>query len=273
MRINKLTTAVRGVAALGREAFSADRHSFLIHCQSGFDQFLEAHLLPDSLDTGRTYWVATDEGGNIAGFAEFRREAEESYFLNHLCVHPSQQGRGLGRALIGAAIEEWEREAVLTLDVFSDAPAKQFYESLGFVHTQTRTWLIDNDPALRIASRAGTLINNAAEFFASMRTYGFGAMEVGGPSGRIGRVQITSGSVARIEAADSQGRLLLKNVAATVVPGLTTWVTIACIDSRTDAPDALVEATWVSERMQAKCRALRDQLNARDLLGTKAVKR
>ena len=69
-------------------------------------------------------WVA-DEGGRVVAFAAL--SADE---LEHLYVLPSEQGRGLGTALLGVA--KRERPAGFHFWVFQqNAGARRFYERHG----------------------------------------------------------------------------------------------------------------------------------------------
>lgn len=58
-------------------------------------------------------------------------------YLAELYVVPSQRGRGVGRALMHAAIREARREGAATMDIGVDEPdlaARRLYESLGFMN-------------------------------------------------------------------------------------------------------------------------------------------
>ncbi len=70
-------------------------------------------------------WLAEDAAGSLAGFIAFKPGAVE-----HLYVHPSQQGRGIGRALLQVAMDANDE---LKLWTFQDNDgARKFYERLGF---------------------------------------------------------------------------------------------------------------------------------------------
>jgi putative acetyltransferase len=81
--------------------------------------FFQDQVFPDS-----TIWLAED-GARLIGFSAVRRN-----WLDHLYVDPTWHGRGVGRALLTAAREEF---AELSLWVFqSNTQARRFYERQGF---------------------------------------------------------------------------------------------------------------------------------------------
>ncbi|MFE3856271.1 GNAT family N-acetyltransferase [Streptomyces griseorubiginosus] len=54
-----------------------------------------------------------------------------------ICVHPTHQGRGLGKRIMAALIEELERRAPVTayISLIADGPARFLYEKFGFADT------------------------------------------------------------------------------------------------------------------------------------------
>lgn len=85
------------------------------------------------LEDGWT-WVAEDPAGTIAGFLCSEPLAGNLH-VRELSVHRAAQGRGLGRALMEAAIAHARRERMpaVTLTTFRDvAWNAPFYTSLGF---------------------------------------------------------------------------------------------------------------------------------------------
>lgn len=89
----------------------------------------DADELGAYVDAG-TAWVA-DVDGVVVGYAA--AEVVDGHgHLEQVSVHPSVQGRGVGRALIDAVVE-WSTGDV-TLTTFRDVPWNQpLYEHLGFV--------------------------------------------------------------------------------------------------------------------------------------------
>jgi len=79
--------------------------------------------------------------GEVAGYVRLNRSSrfgssDHVLTINGIAVDPARQGRGVGRALIDAAVAEGRRRGArrLTLRVFSpNEPARRLYESAGFV--------------------------------------------------------------------------------------------------------------------------------------------
>lgn len=94
---------------------------------------LPAALL-ESARAERRLWVALDAGEVPVGFALVERAGRSAY-LAEVDVHPDHQRRGLGRALVGAAID-WAMAAGLeriTLTTFGEVPWNApYYQRLGF---------------------------------------------------------------------------------------------------------------------------------------------
>lgn len=100
-----------------------------------WDQALHDDARPDDLV------LVAEQNGRVAGFIAVRRDGEPGIdaLIDNLHVHADQQGRGLGRRLIAAALEQLipagARSA--SLWVFDDnAAAIRFYVRLGGVADQ-----------------------------------------------------------------------------------------------------------------------------------------
>ena len=97
--------------------------------------YSEAALREQTAARGHRFLLAEDEGGVPLGYASYELHYRSSTTkLHKLYVLPEAQGRGLGRALVGA-VEAAAREAgdgVLRLDVNRDNAATRFYEHSGF---------------------------------------------------------------------------------------------------------------------------------------------
>lgn len=87
-----------------------------------------------------TVWVA-ESGGDIVGFITTRLEFDEnSLHIIELSVASDQQGQGLGRKLVQAAIQYALGEDLvgLTLTTFRDLPFNEkFYQKVGFQTLET----------------------------------------------------------------------------------------------------------------------------------------
>jgi GNAT superfamily N-acetyltransferase len=82
------------------------------------------HVPPAQIANGQV--IVAEMDGSIAGFA-----AVVGGELDGLFVEPDLWGRGIGRALIDAAVHE-ARKRGLALTVIANPSAKRFYESCGF---------------------------------------------------------------------------------------------------------------------------------------------
>lgn len=77
--------------------------------------------------------VIFEEGGQIAGYAMFREEAEEIY-LRQLFVARHRRRQGLGRKAVELLRSEvWPKEKRLTVDVLvTNETALKFWRSVGY---------------------------------------------------------------------------------------------------------------------------------------------
>ncbi len=80
------------------------------------------------------YACVLEEGADMCGYALMSMAAGEAHVLN-ICIHPEQQGKGLGRALMHS-LEQTARAnkvEMLLLEVrASNKRAINLYESMGF---------------------------------------------------------------------------------------------------------------------------------------------
>lgn len=84
-------------------------------------------------DSGQSALVVRDDE-QLLGFVVYSRVLDEAS-VHNIAVHPSAQGRGLGQALLAAALVEAGRGGALRchLEVrASNAAARSLYEKLGF---------------------------------------------------------------------------------------------------------------------------------------------
>lgn len=72
--------------------------------------------------------------GEVVGYGVLSTGANEAHILN-VCVAPAEQGKGLGRRVVGRLIElaRWQRSERVFLEVRPSNPAAiALYESMGF---------------------------------------------------------------------------------------------------------------------------------------------
>jgi GNAT superfamily N-acetyltransferase len=117
------------LAHLGYPADAADLPDRLLRMRSGGDDAFVAVL------DGETVGLATVHARAVLHVA--RPVAQ----LTALVVPPAMRGRGVGRALVGAA-EQWGRaqgaDRLVVTTALHRADAPLFYERLGFEHTGRR---------------------------------------------------------------------------------------------------------------------------------------
>jgi [ribosomal protein S18]-alanine N-acetyltransferase len=92
-------------------------------------------------------WVA-EQDGKVVGMAAARAAAGEAELLN-LAVLPEERGRGWGRALVQACIDELRPVGVASLFLEvreSNSVARAFYGALGFVGSGRRRSYYQSPP-------------------------------------------------------------------------------------------------------------------------------
>lgn len=83
---------------------------------------------------GGEIWVA-EEGGRLHGCVAWKPAAPRTQELQRLYVDPQVQGRGLGRQLLGLAVERAHRGRAAAIELWTDtrfAAAHRLYEGHGF---------------------------------------------------------------------------------------------------------------------------------------------
>ena len=72
------------------------------------------------------------EDGELLGFLNVISDGIGDAFLVDLMVHPKSQHRGIGRALVDAAIEGLTRDGIKCIQVTFDRELESFYRGCGF---------------------------------------------------------------------------------------------------------------------------------------------
>lgn len=99
-----------------------------------------AERISHLLDGGDTVVLLAGDGPDGVAVLRFRDAVWSSgleCYLAELYVTPGRRGRGLGRALMEAAIDDARERGADTMDIGVDEPdvaARRLYESLGFVN-------------------------------------------------------------------------------------------------------------------------------------------
>lgn len=122
-----------------RPMFADDLDAVLANEFTGYDFPWTRGVFTDCLKAGNQCWVL-EKNGDVVGHAIVTVGAGEAHLLN-VCIRGSEQGRGLGRALVLHAMEK-ARDAgadALFLEVRpSNHVAARLYESLGFIEVGVR---------------------------------------------------------------------------------------------------------------------------------------
>ncbi len=82
----------------------------------------------DGFDPSHTWIIEADDAfaGSIA-----LRPAADGPWLEHFYLHPSQQGRGLGSAVLQHVLDS--HDGLVRLNVLQGSPARRLYERHGFI--------------------------------------------------------------------------------------------------------------------------------------------
>jgi len=100
-----------------------------------FDLMYSPASLADQMKNGQQFVVAKDEGEYL-GFASYEINCKNllTTKIHKLYVLPTAQGRGVGKKLIDsiAEIARKNKNKILSLNVYRQNPALDFYEKIGF---------------------------------------------------------------------------------------------------------------------------------------------
>jgi len=116
-----------------RLMFDGDLDAVLANEFTGYDFPWTRGVFADCLKVGNQCWVV-EKDGEVVGHAIVTVGAGEAHLLN-VCIRASEQGGGLGRALVLHALEKAHDAGAdaLFLEVRpSNHVAARLYESLGF---------------------------------------------------------------------------------------------------------------------------------------------
>ncbi|MBZ5639463.1 MAG: GNAT family N-acetyltransferase [Acidobacteriia bacterium] len=138
-----------------------------------------------------TVFTVAETDGRLAACVELRRRASD-VFLNYIAVAGEARGRGVGTAVLRAAIEGWSvgGRCTFSLDVFEEnSSAASWYERLGLRDVQRSSlW---NVPLRGDEGTAeGWTVSGWPQAEASQREFGFSAFDAVGPDARytVGRL-------------------------------------------------------------------------------------
>ncbi|MGX7825234.1 GNAT family N-acetyltransferase [Actinokineospora sp. 24-640] len=103
-----------------------------LYAAVGWSAYTDSPSLLQAGVDGASYVVTARQGGRLVGLARALSDGATVCYLQDVLVHPAEQRRGIGRALVGAVLDRYRtvRQKVLLTD---DEPAQRaFYESLGY---------------------------------------------------------------------------------------------------------------------------------------------
>lgn len=173
------------IVSLARQSFPYLELSVL-GCEGAESYVNDTIQLADESAVG---WTVACFGSDLVAMAEVRQSSSEA-FLNHICVDPQYQGRGVGRLVLLASLSSLRSSArEFVLDVFSDnRVAKAWYRSLGFAVESQSHWIAlspDSDGSDGWWATDGVPQANAVH-----ARYGFSQFQLETSSGsyRIGRL-------------------------------------------------------------------------------------
>lgn len=139
-----------------RAATAADLPSLETLERQAFPEPWSRRLLAEELRQPISLALVAAEGGEVVGYASFRRAADEAELLR-VAVAPDRRGRGVARHLVQAGLEEIARQGVgrCFLEVRRhNAPARALYRRLGFREVGLRrAYYPDGSDALILSRR------------------------------------------------------------------------------------------------------------------------
>ena len=91
---------------------------------------------PEVLSRHSAGWVCAYDGAQLVGFVNVAWDSGTHFFLLDTTVAPSRQRRGIGAALVAAAVELSKRRGGDLLHVDYDEELAAFYEGRGFRPTR-----------------------------------------------------------------------------------------------------------------------------------------
>ncbi|MER6917261.1 GNAT family N-acetyltransferase [Streptomyces sp. NPDC000594] len=83
------------------------------------------------------YGVVLRHGDEPIGMGRVIGDGGTAFQIVDICVHPAHQGRGLGRRIMAALMDELRRRAPATayVSLIADGEARYLYEKFGFAET------------------------------------------------------------------------------------------------------------------------------------------
>lgn len=92
--------------------------------------------LKKSLDSCETVFTAWD-GGRLVGLVNAIDDSELTAYIHYLCVNPSYQGHGIGRALLNRIKEKYSKYLYIIL-IAENKQLVKYYSQNGFEYMDGR---------------------------------------------------------------------------------------------------------------------------------------
>ena len=104
-----------------------------------YDPERSRRRLRAGFNPGHMRWICLD-GGRVGFYSLFREGA--AWRLDHLYLHPSTQGRGVGGAVMRHLLEQ-TRDAPMRITALRGSESNAFYRRHGFVQVGESEWDIE----------------------------------------------------------------------------------------------------------------------------------
>jgi ribosomal protein S18 acetylase RimI-like enzyme len=94
------------------------------------DEWLDQVNIDDTISQLKySSWIVVEDEGEIVGFAQYSLSEEELYQMQ---VNPTLQRKGYGRELYEYIEEDFRKNDIKKMELYSVLNAVEFYKSLGF---------------------------------------------------------------------------------------------------------------------------------------------
>lgn len=127
MNINISRATTNDADSLTEIAISAKRH--WNYPEAWIQEWLPQLTISAEYISTNEVWMATDKEKPTAFYSISQNE--EGYELGHLWVLPEYIGKGIGKQLLGHALERCKLRNISTLKIYADPNAQTFYEKMG----------------------------------------------------------------------------------------------------------------------------------------------
>ena len=146
LEIRKASQAdIPTIAKLARAIWPACFPIFLTDEQikAMLDSIYAPDALASEMQRGHVFWIASEQGKDLGFASAYMDDDGQTMWLKKLYIRPEAQCRGVGRALINAALKHFTAATRIALYVNqNNTPAISCYEHMGFA--------IDHEEAVKM---------------------------------------------------------------------------------------------------------------------------